>query len=277
MHLKFPMMPERFTPAEQKLLEYLEGNREEFLFLTIGQLAAKMDVSEATISRFARHLGCQDFKQLKNIVIEQNHLEGPAGKMAGTLFSRGSENTFQAAGYFSQQIFYLEKTMQHLDVQEFERAVSEMFTARRIWIHAKSASASLGQLLFFRLRRLGLSVLQFPSGGTEMLEGLAQVKEGDLVIFFGFSKVSREGRAILECQEEFGYHTLCFTGRLRAPRDEQADVNLYVYRGEAGEYHSMTAATAMVDALVVALSERLGADGAKNLQTVYKLKKKYRM
>lgn len=110
-----------------------------------------------------------------------------------------------------------------------------------------------------------------------MLEGLAQVKEGDLVIFFGFSKVSREGRAILECQEEFGYHTLCFTGRLRAPRDEQADVNLYVYRGEAGEYHSMTAATAMVDALVVALSERLGADGAKNLQTVYKLKKKYRM
>ena len=105
MHLKFPVTPEKLTPAERKLLEYIEGNREEFLFMTIGQLAAKLEVSEATISRFARHLGCQDFKQLKNIVIEQNHLEGPAGKMAGTLFTDGSESSFQAANYLRQQMF----------------------------------------------------------------------------------------------------------------------------------------------------------------------------
>lgn len=67
MRLKFPKTPEHFTPAEQRLLEYVEGNREEFLFLTIGQLAEKMNVSEATISRFARHLGCRDFKQLKTL------------------------------------------------------------------------------------------------------------------------------------------------------------------------------------------------------------------
>ena len=44
MHLKFPVTPEKLTPAEQKLLEYIEGNREEFLFMTIGQLAAKLEV-----------------------------------------------------------------------------------------------------------------------------------------------------------------------------------------------------------------------------------------
>ena len=54
MHLEFPIRPERLTPAEQRLLEYIEGNREEFLFMTIGQLAAKMGLSEATISRFAK-------------------------------------------------------------------------------------------------------------------------------------------------------------------------------------------------------------------------------
>ena len=277
MRLKFPKTPEHITPAEQRLLEYVEGNREEFLFLTIGQLADKMNVSEATISRFARHLGCRDFKQLKNIVIEQNHLEGPAGKMAGTLFTKGSETAFQAMGYLKQQMFYLEKTMQYLDTQTFENALKEMLSARQIWIHAKSASTSLGHLLFFRLRRLGLPAAQIPSGGTEMLEGLAQAKKGDLVVFFGFSKVSWEGRVILDCQNHIGYRTLCFTGRLRAPKEEQADVNLYVYRGETGEYHSMTTAAAMVDTLIVALSERLGADGAKNLQKIHKMKKKYRI
>lgn len=277
MHLEFPKTPERLTPAEQKLLEYIEGNREEFLFMTIGQLAAKMDVSEATISRFARHLGCQDFKQLKNIVIEQNHLEGPAGKMAGTLFTGSSEDSFQAANFLNKQMLYLEKTMQHLDKQTFEDAIGEILSARRIWIHAKSASTSMGQLLFFRLRRLGLPVSQLPSGGTEMLEGLAQAEENDLVIFFGFSKVSWEGQVILDCQKNAGYRTLCFTGRLHAPKEEQADVNLYVYRGEAGEYHSMTAAAALVDALVVAVSEKLGAGGATNLQKIHKMKKRYRL
>lgn len=277
MHLEFAKTPEKLTPAEQKLLEYIEGNREEFLFMTIGQLATKMNVSEATISRFARHLGCQDYKQLKNLVIEQNHLEGPAGKMAGTLFTGGSENAFQAANYLKIQMLYLEKTMQHLDEQTFKKALDEILAARRIWIHSKSASASMGQLLFFRLRRLGLPIVKLSSGGTEMLEGLAQTGEGDLVIFFGFSKVSWEGQVILDYQKTAGYHTLCFTSRLHAPKDERADVNMYVYRGEAGEYHSMTAAAAVVDALVVAISERLGADGARNLQKIHKMKKRYRL
>lgn len=278
MHLEFPKTPKRLTPAEQKLLEYIEGNREEFLFMTIGQLAVKLEVSEATISRFARHLGCQDFKQLKSIVIEQNHLEGPAGKLAGTLFvAGGDENTFETANYLRQQMLYLEKTVQHLDAQVFDRAVSEILSAKRIWIHAKSASASLGQLLYFRLRRLGLSVAQFPSGGTEMLEGLAQAKEGDLVIFFGFSKVSWEGQVILDCKKSAGYSTLCFTGRLHAPKEEQADVNLYVYRGEMRENHSMTAAVALIDALVVSVSQKMGANSAENLQKIHKMKKRYRI
>ena len=275
MHLEFPKTPKRLTPAEQKLLEYIEGNREEFLFMTIGQLAAKLEVSEATISRFARHLGCQDFKQLKSIVIEQNHLEGPAGKLAGTLFAGGDENTFETANYLRQQMLYLEKTVQHLDAQVFDRAVNEILSAKRIWIHAKSASASLGQLLYFRLRRLGLSVAKFPSGGTEMLEGLAQAKEGDLVIFFGFSKVSWEGRVILDYKKSAGYNTLCFTGRLHAPKEERADVNLYVYRGEMREYHSMTAAVALIDALVVSISQKMGANSAENLQKIHKMKKRY--
>ena len=137
MHLEFPIRPERLTPAEQRLLEYIEGNREEFLFMTIGQLAAKMGLSEATISRFARHLGCQDFKQLKNIVIEQNHLEGPAGKLAGTLFTGNGEEPFQAAEYLKKQMLCLEKTMQNLEPQVFLQAVETILSAKKIFIHAQ--------------------------------------------------------------------------------------------------------------------------------------------
>ena len=272
MKLQFPQKPDKLTQTENRILEYIEGHREEVMFMSIGQMAAQIEVSEATLSRFVRHMGCQDYKQLKNIIMEQNHLEGPAGKMASTLFSEGAFGVLQ---YLQRQQRCLEKTMEHLDESVFERAVSAIQEGRHVYIHAKSASASVGKLLFFRLRRLGLPVVLLPSGGSELLEGLAQVEREDLVIFFGFSKTSWEGQIILNCQREIGYKTMCFTSRLVLPEEEKADINLYVYRGESKEYHSMTSATAVVDALVVAVTEQLGAQGAKRLQRLHHLKKAY--
>lgn len=272
MKLQFPQLPAKLTQTDSRILEYLEGHREEVLFMSIGQLSAQLQVSEASISRFARHMGCQDYKQLKNLILEQNHLEGPAGKMAGTLFS-GEE--FGAAHYLRRQQQCLEKTLEQLDDSSFAAAVDAILNGKHLFIHAKSASASVGSLLFFRLRRLGLPVTLLPSGGSELLEGLAQAEAGDLVIFFAFSKVSWEGRIILDCQREIGFRTLCFTSRLVMPQNDSADINLYAYRGEANEYHSMTSAMAVVDALIVAVTERLGASGAKRLKRLHQMKKEY--
>lgn len=272
MPLQFPQSPEKLTPAERRLLEFIESHREEFLFMTIGQLSAGLGVSEATISRFARHLGCQDFKQLKNLVLAQNHLEGPAGKLARTVLAEGE---FDPRRYLLQQQTCLQKTMEALDPDAFGAALEALLSARRIFIQAKSASSSMGQLLFFRLRRLGLPVELLPGSGSELLEGLVQAGKGDLVVFFGFSKVSAEGRMILHRQREAGYRTLCFTGRLHPPAEDRADLNLYVYRGTDKEYHSMTAAAALVDTLVVAASQRLGADGAARLKELHRMKQEF--
>ena len=272
MPLPFPQSSEKLTPTERRLLEFIESHREEFLFMTIGQLSADLGVSEATISRFARHLGCQDFKQLKNLVLAQNHLEGPAGKLAHTVLAEGE---FDPRRYLQQQQTCLQKTMEALNPNAFVAVLEALLSARRIFIQAKSASASMGQLLFFRLRRLGLPVELLPGSGTELLEGLVQAGHGDLVVFFGFSKVSAEGRMILRRQQTAGYRTLCFTGRLHPPAEERADFNLYVYRGTEKEYHSMTAAAALVDTLVVAASQRLGADGAARLKELHRMKQQF--
>ena len=145
MPLQFPQSPEKLTPAERRLLEFIESHREEFLFMTIGQLSADLGVSESTISRFARHLGCQDFKQLKNHVLAQNHLEGPAGKLARTVLADGE---FDPRRYLQQQQACLQKTMEALDPAAFEQALEALLSARRIFIQAKSASASMDSCCF---------------------------------------------------------------------------------------------------------------------------------
>lgn len=147
--------------------------------------------------------------------------------------------------------------------------------AHRVFIHGKNASASLAQMLHFRLRRLGLNVALLPSGGSELLEGLAQAGEQDTVVLFSFSKLSREGRILLEYSQQVGYRTVAFVSRTCMPAEERADISLFAYRGEDKEYHSMAAPAALVDALVVGVTERLGPDGVEALKTLHRMKKDY--
>ena len=272
MTLHFPNMQEQLTRADNRILDYISGNVEVFLFSSIGELARQTGVSEATISRFVRHMGCADFKELKRLVMEQTSGEGPAAKLAQTL---GDKDGFTAGSFIRLQQLYLEKTLEGLSEEEFQAAGEAVLGAHRVFIHAKSASASLGRLLLFRLRRLGIEALLLPSGGSELLEGLAQVREDDLVLMFSLSKVSREGRIILDYSRQVGYGTAAFVSRSFIPEDERADIHLYAYRGEEKEYHSMTGPAVLVDALVLYISHQMGAQAIQNLSALHKLKNKY--
>ena len=270
MELRLDVSPGELTRAEQKILDYINTNPDTFLFLSIGQLAQRLELSDATVSRFARHVGCTDFKDLKSLVMEQ--ASGPAVKMAGTL---SREDAFSPAAWLERQQLYLEKTARHLDRAEFDRAAAAITDARQIFLHGKNASAPLAQMLAFRLRRLGLQVLVLPSGGSEVLEGLSQAGEGDLAVMFSFSKLSREGRVILEHSRHVGCRTLAFVSRTCIPPQEQADITLFAYRGEEKEYHSMAAPAALLDALVVAVTQQLGSRATASLQRLHELKRSY--
>ncbi len=262
-----------FTKADEQILEFISSHPDEFLFMNIGQLARHLGLSDATVSRFARHVGCRDFKELKTKVMEeQNHRATPAAKVARTLLK---DEDFGLGSWLEYQQQCLQRTREHLDEDIFNKAADSILQAKRIFIHAKSASAALGQLLLFRLRRLGLNVTLLPSGGSEIWEGLALAGPEDLVIMFSFSKVSREGQKILAYGRDAGYKTLAFTSRLYVPANQRADVNLYVYRGEENEFHSMAAPAAVVDALTVALTQRMGTDSAQRLARLHELKKQY--
>lgn len=271
MQLQYPQLPEQLTRADSKLLDYIANHTDEFLFSSIGQLARRLELSEATVSRFVRHVGCRDYKELKQVVMRQSALDGPAARLAGTI---GGEE-FTAGAWLRRQQAYLQKTLENLDENAVQSAVQALAEARRVFIHARSASSSLAQLLFFRLRRLGIEVSLLPSGGSEVLEGLAQVQREDLVVLFSLSKVSQEGKVILRTQKEVGYRTLAFCSRMYVPEEERADIQLFAYRGEEGEYHSMAAPAALVDALVVALSQRMGAESARRLSRLHQMKKAY--
>lgn len=175
MTIQFPHMPEQITRSEAEIIDYISNNPREFLPDPIGAVSQKLGVSGTTLSRFARRVGCGDYKGLKRLVSQQEQPAGPAAKLLEI------QQGFTVESWMLRQQLYLEKALEGLDPQGFEQAAQALLDCHRVFIHAKSASASLGQLLLFRLRRLGIEVVLLPSGGSEVLEGLSQVRSDDLV------------------------------------------------------------------------------------------------
>ena len=273
MAITFPSMPDKLTANEAALLEFINQHSDRFLFLSIAQLAETLSMSEATVSRFARHVGCRDFKHLKQVVLAQTQTRtGPADKLAATL---AEGDGAPLPHWLEQQRYCLEKTEALLDPAEFHRAVQAIVEARRVFVYAKNASRSMAELLRFRLRRIGVDVRLLAGAGNELLEGLAAAGPGDLVVVFSFSKRSTEGAILLDWQREAGYRTLLFTGQLSPLPDPQPDIRLFVYRGEANEYHSMAAPAAIVDALVLGVSAKLGDRAVDRLARLRALKQRY--
>lgn len=95
------------------------------------------------------------------------------------------------------------------------------------------------------------------------------------MVLFSFSKLSREGRILLDHSRSAGYRTLAFVGRTCLPAEDRADISLFAYRGTEKEYHSMAAPAALLDALAVAVAERLGTEGTERLQSLHRMKKDY--
>ena len=264
--------PVTYTRTEQEIIDFICRNPGVFLSDSISQLADRLGISDASLSRLAKHAGYPDYKGLKGAVAEALGGTGPAGKLRGALQNRkdGGLDAFLAG-----QQACLQKTLELIDHDAFEKAVRLFASSERIFLHGKGASRCLAQLLHFRLNRFGKAVFLMPSGGTELFEDLNRLCEGDLVVCFGFQKLPREDSVLLSHACGAGCKSILFSSRVYAAETSRADVSLLIYRGEPEEYHSMTAPMAVIDALVVQTAAYVGEKAVAPLEHLHALKQKY--
>lgn len=264
-----PETTQRLTKNEKKIVDYIFQNIQQFSYMSIQDLAKKTHISEATISRLPKHLGYQNYKDMKMNFIKD---ASPAYKMTSTLIHDHS-----IANYLLLQNEYIQKTIEHLNIDEFNQIVKHTIQAHNIYIFAKGATVCLADLLAFRLRRFKKNVIIIPSSGSELFEVLPMITNNDFVILFAFLKTPIEAQIVLEHCQKIKCPTMMMTSRLIDDSQKMADYNIYVYRGEDHEYHSMSVPMACIDALIVEIAKVGGLQYQKAVDDIYQLKENYKI
>ena len=261
---KFPSL----TKSEKRIANFLRKNQEESAFLPAGEIAKRLNLSEATLVRFARTLGFPSYPAMRSVLQENfrrrvTHSSRIRGRLddlreAGDIFDRLAVT----------EIDYLSQALDSIDRTAMKAAVELFNHHKRIFVFGLGPSISLVDLMEIRLRRFGKEVVPLTSSGREVIESLLMLHPDDLLFVICFFDQNPTLNLVLEYGGEIGCSIIMLTDTLDTVLNQKADITLAARRGPVGEFHSLVVPMTVINALLLSVA---GEDQDRVMSSLDKL------
>nr|WP_106781273.1 MurR/RpiR family transcriptional regulator [Lysinibacillus timonensis] len=265
----------KLTPSQKRIADFIEKTGEHILYYSETELAEALHVSNATISRFWKQIGYENFKSFKAELKEKEQIS-PKRKLENSLSKIQSQQLEVYEHLLKMTTDQLVNTLHALDQEKFNEVVALMSNCRKLYIHGPSSSEGIALLMKHRLARFGLEVEILPKTGHELFEYLMHFQKEDVVFLFGFVTMNREASVLLDYAKKVNCKTIIITDCLISDYQELGDYIFYTNRGELWEFHSMIAPTFLVENFILGIGQYLEKQSLENLETLSELRKLYK-
>ncbi|WP_250533445.1 bifunctional transcriptional regulator/glucokinase [Caballeronia sp. AZ10_KS36] len=262
-------MRDALTPAERRVADLALNHPRSIINDPIIDIARKADVSQPTVIRFCRSLGCQGLSDFKlklatglTGTIPVSHSQVHLGDTATDFGAKVLDNTVSA----------ILQLREHLNFENVERAIDILNGARRIEFYGLGNSNIVAQDAHYKFFRFGIPTIAY--GDLYMqAASAALLGKGDVIV-----AVSKSGRApellrVLEVAMQQGATVIAITSS-NTPLAKRATVALETDHIEIRESQlsmiSRILHLVIIDILAVGVAIRRAAPqpGAKISETV---------
>ncbi|UNX73215.1 MurR/RpiR family transcriptional regulator [Klebsiella aerogenes] len=237
------------TATEKRIAQFILDDVAAAAEMPIAELARLTDTSQASVTRFARALGCKDVRELKMKLAQSLAI--------GQRFILDVPDLEGVQGIYESIISVLETNRRALDLAALKRAVEWISGARQVLALGMGGGSTIcAQEIQYRLFRLGLPVVSQSDGLlVRMMSSAVTAKDVVIVLSLGgFTKEMIESAAIAR---QYGAKIVAITPP-ETPLAAQADIvlpllvseNDYIFKPSASRY----AMLAMVDVLATELA-----------------------
>jgi DNA-binding MurR/RpiR family transcriptional regulator len=242
------------TKSEKRIANFLRKNQEESAFLPAGEIAKRLNLSEATLVRFARTLGFNSYPAMRT-VLQENFRQ----RVSHSTRLRGRLDDLREGGDMFErltvtEIDYLTQAMESIDRTAIKQAVDLMREHKRIFVFGLGPSISLVDLMEIRLRRFGKDIVPLINSGRELLESLLLLDSSDLVFIICFFDQNPALKLLLDYCNRVGCNTIMLTDTLDSILGDKVDVVLSARRGPIGEFHSLVVPMTVINALLLSIA-----------------------
>lgn len=237
------------TATEKRIAQFILDDVAAAAELPIAEIARLTQTSQASVTRFARALGCKDVRELKMKLAQS--------LAVGQRFILDVPDLEGVQGIYESIISVLETNRRALDIEALKRAVSWLSDARQILALGMGGGSTIcAQEIQYRLFRLGLPVVSQSDGLLVRMMSSA-VTPQDVLIVLSLGGYTREIIESAAIASQYGAKVIAITPA-GTPLAEQADLvlpllvreNDYIFKPSTSRY----AMLAMVDVLATELA-----------------------
>lgn len=176
------------TPAERRVAEVVLARSDELIYASLAAVARYAGVSEPTVVRFCRSVGCEGFQDFKvrlaqSIATRFSYADLPIAPDAGV--------TEYANKVFDASLDTLVRTKRELDGDAIHAAVQLLRTAHKIEFYGVGASGSVAHDAHHKFFRLLVPCAAFSDSHMQYLSA-ATLSGEDVVVAISHTGRTRE-------------------------------------------------------------------------------------
>ena len=264
-----------FSKGQKRIAAFIMDSYDKAAFMTASKLGQTVNVSESTVVRFATELGYDGYpkmqkalqKMIRNRLTSVQRIE-----MANDQI--GNEDVVESV--LRSDIAKIRSTLDELDHESFDRAVDSIVNARRIYILGVRSSSALSRFLAFYFNLIFDNVIEIGSNNvSEDYEQIMRVGKEDVVIGVSFPRYSRRTVKAMEYAHDRGASLVAITDSEASPVAMAADIVLTAKSDMASFVDSLVAPLSLINALIVAVSQRRNRDVADTFRQLEKIWDEY--
>lgn len=266
----------RLSKGQKLIAQYILNNYDKVAFMTACKLGETVGVSESTVVRFANALGYSGYPKLQAALQELIKNKLTTVQRVEMANDYSDENTILNK-ILKGDIDNIRETLEEIDGEAFQEAVSRLLKARKIYILGMRTSFVVAQYLGFYLGIILDNVHTVRMDMGDAFEQIVRIGEGDVVIAFSFPRYSKKSFQLVKYAKEKGAHVISITDSLFAPIASVSDNTLIVKSNMASFVDSLVPAMSVANALAVSVGMKEKEDIKEHFDDLEQMWDKYGM
>ena len=243
-----------FSKSQKLIGNYILQHYEKAAYMTALKLGNAVGVSESTVVRFAIELGYEGYPQLQRSL--QSHIKNKLTtlqRMDVTRSRIAGEDII--TGVLNQDIDKIRRTLESVNRESFDNAVSTIIVAKRIYIQGAMSSGILASFMHYYLRLILDKVTLVGAVGTaELYQQMIHIGEGDLLIAMSFPRYASSTIEACRFAHESGAQIIAVTDSENSPLVEFAHTSLFASSDMVSFVDSLVAPMSLINALIATIS-----------------------
>lgn len=244
------------TKSGKKLAEFILDNPEDSAFMSSTKLGEMVNVSEATVIRFATELGCAGFPALQDIL--QNYLKErikPSERLKK--YTKIGEKTHIYAEIFRATTENLHITQENVHPEILDEIVNKITIAKKIYIAGFRRSFSVAYLLNYNLGSILPNTVLVDANYGLVFDRTIEMKKDDVCIGISFPRYATQTYQIVQYAKRKGCTTIVITDSVISPIAQVADYVLTAKYEIPSFFHSNICALTLIDCIVAGVSRKM--------------------